>query len=94
MAKLPTKANSSMPAIKKALNTGHPLHAMLAEVLEDLGGIDFITDWAEENPSAFMNILMSAVPSMPNTGRTNTHHVHIAMPEGVKQGPLDVVDEQ
>ena len=42
----------------------HPLHGVLGEVYDELGGKDFVKEWAEENPGAYIKLLMASTPSM------------------------------
>lgn len=55
----------------------HPLHGMMARVLDDLGGQDFITDWADDNPGQFINMLMRLAPAAPPKGAVGGVHLHI-----------------
>ena len=55
--------------IKAALGAQHAIHGMFADVLHDLGGKDFVLEWARENPSRFLMMLTKMTPNlMPTTG--------------------------
>ena len=50
--------------IKAALSAQHAVHGMFADVLEDLGGEQFIRDWAEQNPSRFITLFVKMTPNL------------------------------
>ena len=89
-------AYDQLPApLAAAFAEGSPMQQLLGRVLNELGGVDAVVDWAEENMNDFMRLLMAASP--PPAGpqipgiQNNTHlHVHPAL----VPGPLDVVSEQ
>ena len=97
-AKLHPMPNNQL-AIREHLQEGSPLQQLLGDVLDELGGIDFIVGWAEENPSEFMRILVAAsgptptapgTPGAPNSSAVLNLHLHPAL----APGPLDVVSDQ
>lgn len=56
-------------AIKAALGAQHALHGMFADVLHDLGGKDFVLNWAKENPGRYLNLLVKMTPNLiPTSG--------------------------
>ena len=74
---------------------GTPFQRLLGTVLDELGGTDFVVEWAEENPTAFMTMLAATMPP-PDTGNVQTggNQLHVHLPEGLGPGPLDIVSEQ
>ena len=66
------------------------MQQLLGEVFEELGGIDFVTDWAEENPGDFMRIMMAANPPPIAGPGVSGGAVHLHMHPALAQpGPLD-----
>ena len=94
MTKEIKKPETTLVAVRRALETEAPLHQMMGEVLEEVGGIDFLVNWAEDNPSAFVNILMKLAPPKAVSQGPGSMHLHVDMPNGLTPGALDVVDEQ
>ena len=60
-------------AIKAALGAQHALHGLFADVLQDLGGKDFVLQWAADNPSRFLNLLVKMTPNLLPTSSSETH---------------------
>ncbi len=90
MGKVAKLANNAPATIREAFSNQHPLHRMLGEALERLGGIDFVVDWAEENPTDFMRImLLLAPPPGAVTGGGGGGGVHLHLHQDLKPGPLD-----
>ena len=55
--------DKNLPApLAEAFSNGTPMQQMLGQVLEELGGISFVVDWAEESPGEFMRLVMAATP--------------------------------
>lgn len=83
---------TNVPAL---LSTDTPMQRVLATVLEELGGIDFIVEWAEEYPGEFMRMVMAAnhVPNQAPSA-TPSGGVHLHVHPSLQAGPLDVVSEQ
>ena len=82
---------SQLPALQDALSKAPVFYQILGEMLDELGGMDFLVDWAEQNPTAYVQMLMSAsTPAThPGGGSGNSMHVHLEMPAGIKSSPLD-----
>ena len=51
------------PAVREAFEQGTPMQRLMGQVLDELGGVDFLVDWAEENPGEYVRILMAANPA-------------------------------
>jgi hypothetical protein len=66
---------------------GSPMQRLLGATLERLGGIDFVQEWAEENPSEFMRLLMAAHPGGGGGSSTNT--INLNMHPALSPGVLD-----
>ena len=80
MADLPDDANQEV-ALKNRLATQHPLHGMMGEVFEELGGQEFLLTWAEENQTEFIRMMIKLAPPAIPKGQTGgvTLHVHTAL---------------
>lgn len=70
-------------------NLSTPMQGLLAETLDRLGGMDFVQEWAEDNPNEFMRLLAAAFPApqQPSGGQTINLNMHPAL----APGPLDIV---
>lgn len=80
------------PALADAFANGSPMQQMLGLVLNELGGTDAIVDWAEENMSDFMRLIMAANPApVQATGSSGGTHLHIH--PALAAGPLDIQGE-
>ena len=65
-----------------------PMQQLLGRTLERLGGMDFVQEWAEDNPSDFMRMLLSAHPTaQPNSGGNQTLNLNLHPARA--PGPLD-----
>lgn len=84
--------------ILEEFDKGSPFHRMLGHTLMELGGLDFVANWAEENPTQFMNMLMACSTPPPSAAPQQQRDtgIHIHMPPGLGPGPLDItpVSEQ
>jgi len=74
------------------LKEGTPMQQLFGQTFEELGGQDFFTDWAEENPGTFIQMMMSLMPQQhtPSGNTANVINIH----PGLAPGPLDVVSDQ
>ena len=87
--------SSNLPApLVEAFENGTPMQQMLGRVLEEVGGMDFMVDFAEENPGEFMRMLMAANPPPVQSHKAGGGGIHIHVPPTLAPGPLDVVSEQ
>lgn len=78
---------SKSKAITKAFEGGHPFHQMMGDALEELGGLSFIVDWAEDNPTDFIKIMLLLAPPAQVAQATATQHLHLH--QDLKPGRLD-----
>jgi hypothetical protein len=79
--------------VSEAFQHSHPLHRAFAKVWEELGGGDFLRDWAEDHPTEFVNVMLRLTPA-PNTplgAKENSMHLHVH--PGLQAGPLDGGDK-
>lgn len=76
------------------LQEGTPLQRLFGETFEELGGQDFFTQWAEDNPTMFIQLLIAQQPQ-PHQQHANPSNV-INIHPGLAPGPLDekVVSDQ
>ena len=80
------------PALADAFANGSPMQQMLGLVLNELGGTDAIVDWAEENMSDFMRLIMAVNPApVQSSGSAGGTHLHIH--PALAAGPLDIQGE-
>ena len=81
--------------IAKAFEGNHPFHQMLGDALEQLGGLDFIVDWAEEHPTEFMRVMLLIAPP-PQAHATGSGGMHLHLHQDLVPGELDgkLVGEQ
>ena len=78
--------------IIQAFDAGSPMQRLLGHTLDRLGGMDFVQEWAEDNPSDFMRLLMAANPAaVANTPGSNQVNVNIH--PALTPGPLDIQGE-
>jgi hypothetical protein len=85
--------SKSTALVVEQLSSQCAVHGLLGEVFAEVGGKEFVVDWAQENPGAFIKLLVGATPSLQpmNTIQGDVNlHVHNTL------GPteLDVVGEQ
>lgn len=74
---------------------GSPIQRLLGETLNELGGLDFMVEWAEDYPEQFMRVLMAANPTAVLGGPTSSGPtINLNLPQGCGPGPLDVVADQ
>ena len=67
-----------LKAIKAALGAQHAIHGMFADVLSDLGGKDFVLEYARDNPGRFLMMLVKMTPNlMPTTGFQGEVNLHV-----------------
>lgn len=78
-----------------ALKQGTPMQRLFGETFEELGGIDFFTEWAEDNPTTFIQLMIAQMPQAHPSGGQSASNV-INIHPGLAPGPLDekVVSEQ
>ena len=83
-------------AVRQAFAQGTPMQQLFGAVFEELGGTDFMVEWAEDNPSQFMSLFMAANPNpVASSGSGSGPALHVHLPEGLAPGPLDTpVSEQ
>jgi hypothetical protein len=80
----------NLPAtVAEELKEGSPMQRLLGETLEELGGVDFMVNWAEDYPGDFVRVLLAVsnagARNAPAAGNTNVINVHPAL----APGPLD-----
>jgi len=61
------------------LHSQHPLMGMYADAFMDIGGQEFLREWARENPSKFLNQMVRMVPNLqPTTGLQGDVNIRIS----------------
>ena len=56
-----------MKVLRETLSAQHPLHGIMGEVFEEMGGKAFIREWAEDHPGQFIGYLFKATPNIGPT---------------------------
>ncbi len=64
-------------ALKERLHAQHPLHGMMADVFEELGGEEFLLTWAEDNQTEFIRMMLKLAPPAIPKGQTGAIHLHV-----------------
>lgn len=68
MSQLPTEAKDPMEGwsneqkLVPILSKQHPIDGLVGEVFMELGGKEFLRDWAEANPSKFIALALRQKP--------------------------------
>jgi len=84
-----------MPSPIDAFQEGTPMQKLLGRTLEELGGLDFVVEWAENNPDGFMRLMLAVNPS-PQThggGGVQGPVINLNLPQGLGPGPLDITPD-
>jgi len=80
---------SKPPAtIAETLKNQHSLHGLMGEVFEELGGKDYLLEWAEDNPDKFIPMLLKLAPPAIPKGQQGSIHLHVH--SDLQPGALDV----
>lgn len=86
-------------ALRDRLQSQHPLHGMMADVFEELGGEEFLLSWAEENQTEFIRMMLKLAPPAIPKGQQGGIHLHVhsdlqptALDAG--QGPGVTIDNE
>jgi hypothetical protein len=87
--------SKEIEAVKQSLAAQHPLHGILGNVFERLGGEQFVYEWAEDNPGRFISLIFGAAPKAPQV-QGMTGDVTIVINNALQPTELDSVmlDEQ
>ena len=73
-----TTKEGRMEAVKSQLSSQNALHSMFANVLDRMGGEDFLNEWAEDNPTRFLNLMVKMTPGlMPTASLTGDINIRI-----------------
>lgn len=62
-----TVLDDRVEKIKTALEAQHAIHGIFGSVFQRLGGEDFLYEWAEEYPGAFIRLLTKMTPGLTPT---------------------------
>jgi hypothetical protein len=87
--------SKEVEAVKQSLAAQHPLHGILGNVFERLGGEQFVYEWAEDNPGRFISLIFSTAPRAPQA-QGMTGDVTIVINNALQPTDLDsvMIDEQ
>lgn len=80
---------------------GTPMQRLFGTVLNELGGVSFLAEWAEEYPTQFVQIMVAQFPGVAAaapTGGTGTNiHIHPSLspsPLDAGKGPGVTIDAE
>ena len=94
MADVPAVQKDVFPAVREAFDAGSPMQRLFGAVLDELGGVEFVVTWAEENPDSFMRLLLAANPvPVSGPGSPANTQINLNMHPGLAPGPLDVTPD-
>jgi hypothetical protein len=77
--------------LEKKMGDQNPFHGAVARVYNDLGGDDFLKEWAEEYPSDFFRMMAKMAPAPDAHRMAPNAQIHLHLPDGLGPSPLDVV---
>ena len=80
--------------IQELREQGSPLQRLFGETLHELGGMDFLAEWAEDYPDQFVRLLIVVNPPTAPQGPSSGPTINLNLPAGCGPGPLDVVADQ
>ena len=88
---LPRKADKNTKAVRNTFGGQHSLHGMFANTLEQVGGQDFINEWARNNPTLFMEMLLKLAPppTPAGSGGGGSNRLELHIHPGLQAGALD-----
>jgi len=72
------------------------MQKLLGRTLEELGGLDFVVEWAEGNPDGFMRLMLAVNPTQQaHTTATGVQGpvINLNLPQGLGPGPLDITPD-
>jgi hypothetical protein len=72
---------------------GNPLGEIFIEVLDAVGGMDYLIEFAEDHPTQFIPILLRLMP-VASASSQSSGGVHLHVHPSLQAGPLDIVAEQ
>lgn len=85
------KPNDNDQTITERMELQHPLHAHFAQAYENLGGLQYLEDFAEENPGQFLTMFLRLAPLPQQKGGGSTSgNVQVHIHPALAAGPLDV----
>ena len=74
--------------VVKQLSAQSAVHEVFGEVFEELGGRDFLLEWAKQNPTPFVKLLAGMSPGlMPTQGMQGD--INITINNSLGKTPLD-----
>ncbi len=77
--------------VLRQLASQNALHGMFGEVFLELGGKDFLKDWAREHPDRFITLLSKMTPNLiPQHGMQGD--VNITINNSLGATPLDDIE--
>lgn len=92
---LPAVAEIKPPSVVEqdlitTLQQGTPMQQLLGTVFQEVGGMDFMVEWAEEFPTEFIRIMMAAnPPPIQNPQGKGDTNINLVMHPALAPGPLD-----
>lgn len=91
-----TPQGQPAPALRRACEKPEDIAQTFTDVFNDLGGHDFLHEWAQENPGLFINHLKSLAPKQQKieSEASNTLTIRHALPRSALDGYDDAEDAQ
>lgn len=83
--------NEVEEAVFQSFQEGTAMQQMLGAVLKEVGGIEFVVEWAEDNPDKFMGMVMAANPAPMSGGGGGS--LNLVIHPALQAGPLDGVKD-
>jgi hypothetical protein len=81
------KSTALANPMQQQLGQVHPIHAQFLQAFEELGGIERMKEWADENYTDFMKIFSRMAPR-PQT-EINAGRIEIVVHSSLKPSALD-----
>jgi hypothetical protein len=90
-----SEVSTELSPLQQLATEGTPFQRLLGQTLIEVGGLDFMAEWAEDHPEQFMRVVMAAHPAAVTGGGGGGATLNITLPPGCGPGPLDnVVSDQ
>ena len=82
---VPATPEQQTRAVVKAMQQQHPIYGAFGMVFEQIGGVDGLAEWAEDNPTDFFRIFSRMVP----VDHQGSGQINIQINNQLGPSPLD-----
>lgn len=91
-----TPTGQPAPMLRRACEKPEDLAQTFVDVFNDLGGAEFLQEWAQENPGMFINHLKALAPKQQQVTQdvSNVITIRHALPRSPLDGYDDIEDAQ